>query len=239
MTFRATVDQHFPGTISQPAFVRRAAATLIQDHGFTPTNSLACVGVCRDELCRSLTVEIETMWREPFDFSSLAGLLTLGRTGFAAARAHAPVVNGRARYLFFLFTHIGIGSEGEQGVVERPGLPEPDSACDALVALLEELQQRKQRVGRERRDPEQSLLRMRLRQMRGLSDAPDLIELTKAVHHATVADLHSLMAEAFDRENEDFAVVAGVQIHGPGVISLLWPGATYVVVEGRRSEIWF
>lgn len=239
MSFRETVDQHFPGSIPQEAFLRRAAVTLIQDHGFLPTNSLACVGVCRDELCRSLTHEVGSVWGEPFDFSSLAGLLTLGRTGFAAARAHAPVVQGRARYIFFLFAHIGIGSKGEQGIVERPGHAEATAACGALASLVEEIRHPKRKRGLEWGDPELSLLRMRLAQDKGLSESPDLIELTKAIHRATVADLLDLMAEVFDRQTEDFAVVAGVQIHGPDDVSLLWPGTTYVVVEGRRSEIWF
>jgi hypothetical protein len=239
MSFRETVDQHFPGSIPQEVFVRRAAVTLIQDHDFSPTNSLACAGVCRDELCRSLTDEIGAMWGDLFDFSSLAGMLTLGRTGFAAARAHAPVENGRARYLFLLFTHIGIGPRGEQGVVERPGRPGLTRACGALASVVEGFRHRQRRHRLDWRDPELSLLRMRLAQEEGLSESPDLIELTKAVHRATVGDLHTLMAEEFDRQTEDFAVVAGVQIHGPGGISLLWPGTTYVVVEGRRSEIWF
>lgn len=239
MSFREIVERHFPGAIPQGAFVRRAAVTLIQDHGFTPTNTLACVGVCRDELCRSLTDEVARTWGDPFDLSSLGGMLTVGHTGLAAAQTHAPVVNGRTRLLFLLFTHIGIGSSGQQGVVERPGRPEPTTACSALVRVLEELQERRETSGLDWRDPELSLLRMRLARQDRLSGSPDLIELTKTSHHAVVADLHTLMAETFDRRSEDFAVVAGVQIHGPGGISLLWPGTTYIVVEGRRSEIWF
>lgn len=239
MSFREVVDRHFPGSIPQRAFIRRAAVTLIQDHGFTPTNTLACVGVCRDELCRPLTTEVARTWGDPFDLSSLAGMLTVGRTGLAAARAHAPVVKGRARLLFLLFSHIGIGSGGEQGVVERPGRPEPTTACGALASLVEELRERRDKSSFDWRDPELSLVRTRLVRQDGLSETPDLIELTKAMHHAVMADLFALMVETLDRRSEDFAVVAGVQIHGPGGISLLWPGTTYVVVEGRRSEIWF
>ena len=54
MSFEDLVQRHFAGSLPEKHFVRRAAVTLIQQHGFTPTNTLACVGVCRDELCRSL-----------------------------------------------------------------------------------------------------------------------------------------------------------------------------------------
>jgi hypothetical protein len=47
------------------------------------------------------------------------------------------------------------------------------------------------------------------------------------------------MASGVDRQREDYAVVAGIQIHGPEGLSLTWPGASYVVVQGSRSEIWF
>ncbi len=65
------------------------------------------------------------------------------------------------------------------------------------------------------------------------------MELTKAVHTANVEDLDSLMSDVFDRRREDYAVIAGVQIHGPDGVTLAWPGTSYVVVQGTRSEIWF
>jgi hypothetical protein len=75
--------------------------------------------------------------------------------------------------------------------------------------------------------------------MRDLGDPQDLLELTKAAHRATVEDLRLLMADAVDHHREDYAVIAGVQIHGPDGLNLAWPGAAYVVARGIRSEIWF
>ncbi len=238
MSFEEVIARHFPGSSAQSSFVRKAAATLIQRHGFTPANSLACVGVCRDELCKPLSEEVEQMWGRAFDFSSLAGILTLGTTGMAAARAHAPIVGGRSRYLFFLFSHIGIGTGGELGVAQRPGHEQPTAACGALVKLLADWQGRRRGGTIDWRDPEQSLLEMRMRKMPDLGDEPDLLQLTKAAHRATVEDVVSLVSSAFDRQREDLAVVAGIQIHEPQGGTLIWPGATWMVVGGVRSEIW-
>lgn len=239
MSFEEVVQHHLPGSLPEKHFVRRAAVTLIQQHGFTPTNTLACVGVCRDELCRSLFDEVEKMWGEAFDASSLAGILTLGRTGFAAAQAHAPLVQGRCRYVFFLFSHIAISAAGDLGVAMRPGRQAPSAACGALVALLNNPASGQERGGIDWLDPEQSYLRSRLKRARSLSASPDLMELTKAAHQASVEDLGTLMAGGVDRQREDYAVVAGIQIHGPDGLSLTWPGASFVVVQGARSEIWF
>ena len=239
MSFEEVVQHHFPGNLPEKHFVRRAAVTLIRQHGFTPANTLACVGVCRDELCRSLFDEVEKMWGEAFDVSSLAGILTLGRTGFAAARAHAPLVQGRSRYVFFLFSHIGISAAGDPGVAMRPGRSQPSSACGALVTLLQDPTSGEQVGGVNWVDPEQSYLRARLRRMKELDDSPSLMELTKAAHQVTVEDLETLMAGGADRAREDYAVIAGIQIHGPDGLDLTWPGASYVVVQGIRSEIWF
>jgi len=239
MSFEEVVQQHFPGSLPERHFVRRAAVTLIRQHGFTPANTLACVGVCRDELCRSLFGEVEQMWGSAFDVSSLAGILTLGRTGFAAARAHAPLVQGRSRYVFFLFSHIGISAAGELGVARRPGRQEPSAACGALVALMQDPGDGQRVSGINWLDPEQSYLRSRMARMGGLGDSPDLLEYTVAAHRASVEDLGTLMAGGVDHEREDYAVIAGIQVHGSEGLSLAWPGDSFVVVEGVRSEIWF
>lgn len=239
MTFDAVVQSHFPGASRLRPFVRRSAVSLIQDHGFTPANTLACVGVCRDEICRSLTEEVEAIWGESFDLSSLAGILTVGKTGFSAAQSHAPVVGGRRRYVFFLFAHIGVSSEGELGVTQRVGQSRPTAACGALVALQDDLQRGDSHAKVEWEDPEMSLLRLRMKRVQDLGPKPDLMALTKAAHQATVQDFEELMSNSLDRSNEDFALVAGVEIHGPEGENWIWVENSYVVVDSCRSEIWF
>ena len=239
MSFSEVIQSQFPGAAPLEPFVRRAAVGLIQDHGFAPANTLACVGVCRDELCRSLAEEVEAMWGGAFDFSSLAGILTLGKTGCAAAHSHAPVVNGRRRYVFFLFAHIGISAAGELGLTRRPGHREATAACGALVALQEELVSGSKSSTVDWEDPEMSLLKLRLKRVRDLGEKPDLLALTRAAQRATVQDLQSLMSSSMSRDREDYAVIAGIEIHGPEGQHWIWTGDSYVVIEGRRSEIWF
>lgn len=239
MSLEATIRRHFPGSLVEDRLVRRSGAALAQHHGFVPVNSLACVGVCRDELCRSLVHSVERHWGESFDMSSLGGMLTLGRTGFAAARQHAPEVNGRRRFVFFLFAHIGIEETGEPGVVRRPGLQGVSPACGALGALISNSSDRTVgRGGLDRFDLEQSFLRARIRKALGDDTPKDPIALTKAAHQAAVEDLSLLAAEALDPTTEDYAVVSGIQIHRPTEPNLAWLGASYVVVQGTRSEIW-
>ena len=239
MSFAEAVARHFPGTIPLSPFMRRAAVSLIQDHGFSPSNSLACVGVCRDELCRPLTDEVESIWGESFDFDSLAGILTIGKTGFAAARQHAPVVNGRCRYLFFLFAHIGISASGEIGKVSRPGQTQATTACGALAALQQSLQKGQTVTRIEWEDPEQSLLHLRMKRVPNLSSVPDLMELTRAAQQASVEDLSRLVGSALDPRRDDHALISGILIHGPDRAQFVWRGDSHIVVAGRRSEIWF
>ena len=179
------------------------------------------------------------MWGGSFDFSSLAGILTLGKTGFAAAHSHAPVVHGRQRYVFFMFSHIGISAEGELGLTRRPGQEESTPACGALVALQKDLQRGRKTTAVEWEDPEMSLLRLRMKRVQDLGPKPDLMALTKAAHQATVQDFEELMSNSLDRSNEDFALVAGVEIHGPEGENWIWVENSYVVVDSCRSEIWF
>jgi hypothetical protein len=240
MSFEEIVRTCFPGSMPEKTFVRRCALTLIREHGFTPQNTLACVGICRDQACRPLSDRIRETWGELFDLSALAGAPTLGRSGLAAARANAPIVQSRSRLAFFVLAHIGIGPGGELGVVERRGRSEPSAACGALQALLAETREgRRQTVLDDWGDPEQSLLRRRLTEVGALATSPDLIELTKAAHRVGLAALETLIDEVLKHDRDDYSVVAGVQIHGPAGARLVWPGASYVVLQGRRSEIWF
>lgn len=161
MSFEDIVRSHFPGSYEEDAFVKRSALTLLQDHGFTADNTLACVGVCRDELCRPLTRRIREMWGETFDLSGLAGMPWLGRTGYASARSHAPVVRNRRRYIFLIFTQIGIGPAGEHGMSCRPGCPGLVPTCGALSLILDEIRRGTDPVPFDTKDVERCLSTLR------------------------------------------------------------------------------
>eukprot|EP00961_Rhodomonas_salina_P002487 34661-Rhodomonas_salina.1 len=66
-----------------------------------------------------------------------------GRTGFKAAMAHAPMVDGKEKYIFWVAPHIALPIHGETGTVYRPGREKPSTACGALLAVLGEMKANK------------------------------------------------------------------------------------------------
>jgi len=238
-SFELVMAQHFPGALLEADFVEQASRLLMQERGFSTDNTLACVGVCRDELGSTLPHAVQARWGWTFSLSTLAGLLFLGRTGFAAARRHAPIENGRERYVFFVAPHIGIGAGGEVGVCSRIGRPGTSQACGALCAFLGELEAGRLQLATDPGDIEHSLLKQRLLRELPFGRLPGLIDLTRAARRAIFDDLETLIGETLDPEENDWAVLSGIQVHGPGNQPWFWPGECYVKVRGQRQEIGF
>jgi len=237
MRFDLAVRTHFPGAMPMDEFVDRLSRRLESWHGFARDNTLACVGLCRDERCRPFSARILGIWGEAFEFGALAGMLWLGRAGFNAARSHAPMVDGRQHYLFAVLPHIGIGPGGEIGMADAAGRPRPAEACGALIRFLHELESGRVDPSLDRHDVELSLLKQRLIPELDLRQLPDLVELTRVAHRAALADLEMLAADAVDPSREDYAVLSGILIHGPDATSLVWPGPCYAVVAGTRTDL--
>lgn len=222
----------FPGTVDIAHFVRRTTE-LLAPFGFTGENAIACVGACRDELSDPFISEVVRAWGEAFNFSSLAGMLTLGRTGFAAARSHAPQLHDRERFVFISMPHIGVDRHGELGRVHRPGHTESSTACGALMALASEIRRGEIPRGIDPDDVEHSLLRERLTPL--VHSTMEIAELTRVARRAILEDLERLIANA-DMDGVDYAVFSGVQIHTPDA-ELVWPADAYVCVDGERTDL--
>jgi len=227
------VAREFPGSLDADRFVARTTE-LLAPFGFDADNAIACVAVCRDELARPLVDDVARAWGEAFNFSSLAGLPTLGRTGFAAARSHSPVVGGRERFVFVSMPHIGVDRAGTWGGIERRGQREPTATCGALAALAAELRAHNVRKDLDLDDLELSLLRRRLQPLLTTSSL-DIVDITRVTRRAILEDLERLIASA-DMRGVDYAVFSGVQVHTPQG-DLVWPGDAYVVVDGARREL--
>jgi hypothetical protein len=236
MTFEATLNAHFPGALPEADFIERSHRALLP-LGFTGPSSIACVGVCRDELTQSLIKTVSDTWGEPFSFSGLAGMLFLGKTGFSAAYQHAPLEGGRERYVHFVLPHIGIGRNGEVGQCFRSGRTEPSSACGALLAFQSELASGRLDLRLDPYDVEQSLLKHRLLRRVRYGDVPDLVSLTRITYEVLVADLEEMIAQVVDTGRSDYAVLSGIQIHGPDNRDFVWPGVLYAVVNGKKQEL--
>lgn len=236
MAFEEAMMTYFPGTISESEFVQQTHR-LLADYGFTGETTIASVGVCRDELTRSLLDEVQALWGEPFTFSSLAGMVFLGKTGFLAAAHHSPNMDGKERYLYMVMPHIGIGANGEAGLCYRPGRKKPSSACGALVAFRKELMSGQVNLQTDLLDLEQSLLKQRLISKLTYGDVPSLVTLTKIAHDAILEDLEQMIALIADTDVCDIAVLTGIQIHGADGQNYVCPGTLYVVVNGEKKVI--
>ncbi len=161
MSFEAALSTHFANALPAEEFVKDSYEAL-RSHGFEALNTIACVSVCRDELTYPLLENIRHIWGEAFNFSSLAGMLYLGKTGFTAAHHHAPNEDGHERYVYFALPHIGIDAAGQIGNCQRSGRKETSHACGALVSFQQELTSGSLRLDLDPDDLEQSFLKQRL-----------------------------------------------------------------------------
>ena len=238
MHFQQSLDTHFPNTLSEDDFVS-SAYTSLSLLGFNAENTIACVGVCRDEITRSLVDKVQKVWGEAFNFSSLGGMLFLGKTGFSAAHHHAPIDGGRERYLYFAMAHIAIDEEGGIGACYRPGRPGTSGACGALIAFRQEMLDGDLSLELDLDDIEQSLLKHHLFRKIRYGDLPDLVTLTKIAYGVIVEDFEHIIGLTVDTAVSDYAILSGIQIHGPDKDQYIWPGASYVVKDGQREEMVF
>lgn len=236
MSWETSMTREFPETVPQDRFVARSYERL-QGHGFRAENAIAFACVCRDELTLSLVEEIEKTWGEVFIFSSLGGMLTLGKTGFLAAQQHAPIEGGRERCVYYALTHIAIDVQEEFGVYYRPGRQKPSHACGALVAFQHELASRSLQLLFDPDDVEQSVLKQHLLLKLRYGDVPDLLSLTRIAYAAIVDELERMIKLTVDPTQCDYGVFTGIQIHGPEGRQFVWPGAAYVVMDGKQLSL--
>jgi hypothetical protein len=237
MTFDEILSQRFPGAIMAREFVashRQALAEL----GFTAENSLAGMGLCRDEICTPFEDLIQATWGPSFVFASLAGAVLPGRTAFAAFLHHAPEERGRDRIVCFGFTHVAVSPEGEQGWCRRPGRSEPSNACGALKGMLAALRSRGvMPEPAPQGDEEFARLCRRLAEELAGRVPTDLIDLTQVAYQALAADWRQILDHQVDLGTTDVALVTGIQIHGPQGLEMVWIGESGAWVGGRRVEL--
>lgn len=236
MSFWQSLHGNFPNAIDEHEFVKKSQIALSR-HGFTADNTIACIGVCRDELTRSFIDSVQSVWGEAFNFSSLGGMLFLGKTGFIAAHQHAPIEGGRERYIYFAMPHIAIDTSGQVGSCRRTGRSDMSVACGALMALRQELMDGRISPELDMDDIEQSLLKRRIVPELPIGQVPDLVTLTKVAHKVIFEDLERCIGMTVNTSQSDYAVLSGIQIHGPNKDQYIWPGGMYVMKSGQRSAL--
>src|SRR4030066_45421 len=104
------LTKHFDKVFTEVEFVKKTY-NILKKFGFTDDNTIASVCVCRDEISQTVRSIIKHTWGEAFNFSSLAGMFTAGKTGVKAAMHHAPKVDGKERYVFYVVPHIALNEE--------------------------------------------------------------------------------------------------------------------------------
>jgi hypothetical protein len=238
VSFEKVLNESFSGARIQ-AEVASESIEALRELGLGPDSAIACLAICRDEICQSMASNVERVWGPTFNLAGLAGMIFAGNTGFAAAEAHSPNLDGRERYVFFAAPHIAIGPGGEPGLCTRAHRAGPSSACGALVALLGEIRKGELGPFDDPDDVELGLIRARLgRRFVGTAQPElDLISLTGAAHDVIREDLERTVAATVDKAKADYAVITGIQIHGPDGENYVQPRVAYAIVDGKRHDL--
>jgi hypothetical protein len=235
MGFEEVIKEHFDRVFKEVEYVKKTYKAL-KDFGFNDDNSIASVCVCRDEISQTVRSIIKHVWGEAFNFSSLAGMFTAGKTGLKAAMHHAPQTGGKERYVYYVIPHTAINEDGKTGFCKRRGIKEESSACGALCLFLDELYSGKLHIKIDEEDIEESLIKRRLIKEITYGDIPSLLELTKITRKVIQEDLEHAIGKVVDTSKSDYAVLTGIQIHAPDA-NYIWPAESYVVIDGIKQEL--
>jgi len=218
------LETAFPRVVPEPVLIDNVTAVL-ERHGFTGSSAINLVSNCRDELCRPFTEYLDQKWGLPsFNIASLAGMVFCGRTGFKAAMAHAPVVDGKERYVFWVAPHIAYSGDNEVGKVWRPGRAKASTACGALLALLGEIKSKRVNLQLDPNDIEMTLLKQQIMSHLQYGTEPTLVELTYAVHECILSDVKRTAAAAVNLEAAEYVIISGIQVHAGFSQTMFWPG---------------
>ena len=128
--FDALVKVNFPGAINNRDLATRVVE-LLEEKGFSPSNTLLATSLCADELARVLEDEFVTIYGNNFNLGGLSGFPFAGNTGWGAMSAHVP---DDGFCLTIHGPHVGITQDGEIGKVERSGIALVDNCCGSAIA---------------------------------------------------------------------------------------------------------
>lgn len=225
--FYQTLQTNFPGTIPMQDYIQQTYNCL-KEYGFDDQNTMGMVAICRDEIAEPLFKEIIRFWGKPFNCCSLAGFLMMGKTGLAAATDHTPIFNNLRRFTFYAMPHIAISRYGDIGKVYRQGIEKASHACGALEAIVKELQSGRLNLETDMQDIEQSIIRQKILSTIQYGDRPNLVEITKLASQIISQDVEKLLG-TLDSSIFKYAVITGIQIHGPVNTHWIYPQDFYVV----------
>jgi hypothetical protein len=244
----ANLEEYFSRNLSQKTLQKKfveVSHDLLKPHGFNNVNTIPFVATCRDELACSIFEVIDETWRSPnnehgvsFSVSSLGGMILLGKTGMVSAISHAPIVDGRKRFVFYAFSHLGVNHNGELGKIKRSGMEHDSKVCGAVLSLVEEMKKGHVNLDLDPLDIEYSHLKHSMLSNIKYGVIPTASQVTHIAYETIVKDLEVLLAETASKADDtDFAVFTGIQIHKPDLQTYIWPGKCYVSVKGKRTDL--
>ena len=234
MAFEEILSKHFGGVLTEADFVKKTYRALAK-FGFSDDNSIAAICVCRDEISQPVMGIVKRVWGEAFNLSSLGGMFFAGKTALRAIMHHSPREDGRERYIYYALPHIAIDEDGRLGFCRRKGIEE-SHACGALCSFLAELQEKKVNISIDDEDAEQGHLKMRLLKEIPYGHVPDLLELTRIAQKVILSDIEKAINSIVDTKNSDYALMTGIQVHGPEE-NYIWPATCYAVIDELRYEL--
>ena len=225
--FHQTLATHFSGALPMSKYMRKTFQSL-SAYGFCDENTMGMTAICRDEIAEPLFAEVIRYWGKSFNCCSLAGFVMMGKTGLAAATDHTPIVDGIRRFTFYAMPHIAISRYGDIGHVYRDGVQKVSHACGALETVVKELASGHLKLEMDMQDIEQTIIRQKILSTLTYGDKPSLVEVTKLACEIISNDVKSLL-NILDREVFKYAVMTGIQIHGPLGTHWIYPQDFYVV----------
>jgi hypothetical protein len=225
--FSEALNTYFPGAIPMNKYMRKTFQRL-SAYDFSDENTMAMIAVCRDEMAEALFIEVIRYWGKTFNCCSLAGFVMMGKTGLAAATDHTPIVDGRRRFTFYAMPHVAISRYGEVGKLYRDGLQKASHACGALENITDELARGQLKLEMDMQDIEQTIIRQKVLSTITYGAKPNLIEITKLASKIISHDVENLL-NTLDKDAFKYAVLTGIQIHGPLNSQWIYPQDFYVV----------
>mmetsp|Transcript_508 Transcript_508/g.674 ORF Transcript_508/g.674 Transcript_508/m.674 type:complete len:254 (+) Transcript_508:85-846(+) len=238
--FQKALMSSFPGSMGEREFISMIALNLSLK-GFTKGNCIPIVGCCRDEICITLMDEVKANFGDYFSIRGLGGFIFSGTSGFSAAHHHSPLVSGKSKYVYIVAPHIGISKDGIMGKCSREGRDAASSACGALCGFYDNFKAGKVTAQLSMDDLEMSAMSQILIESIPWGSKLDLAELTKIAAKAIAGkQLQKVIAATVDVAKADYAVVAGIQIHGPGLKNSFFcplPEFCYSVVDGKKEAV--
>jgi hypothetical protein len=225
--FHEALHTHFPGALPLSQYMQLTVQALVP-YNFYDENTMGMVAICRDEIAEPMLEEVIRYWGKTFNCCSLGGFLTIGKTGLAAATNHAPLFDGMRRFTFYAMPHIAISQAGEIGKVYREGLQQVSHACGALDAIVHELACGHLKLEMDMQDIEQTIVRQKILSTLTYGAQPNLVEITKLACQIISHDVEHIL-DTLDTTIFNYAVMTGIQIHGPMDTTWISPHRNYVV----------